>query len=344
MGLELAGPADQNVYIGVEELDQPGHYRAFPFFQTADSGSIQQDNFDVEGLSDFQHEPALTTFSDSEITRSFGAAVDSWTAGDLTFRLISQVGGVPDPDSADADALKSVLAPAVVAELTIDNRRSSAARKAFFGYAGSDPSANMRVWREKGLIGIGQGTSTAIATDSEGVLAGTAWQAEAILNVKHEENLPFMLGSLGLLVATVPAGEIRTFKFAVCFFREGTATTGLRARYLYRRWFGHIEEVAEFALTQADRIVNAGLDFERRLTSGLSVNRALMLSQATRSYYGCTQCLERSDGRALWVVHEGEYRMMNTFDLTVDQAFFELALNPGPSETPLTCTLSDTPT
>ena len=33
-------------------------------------------------------------------------------------------------------------------------------------------------------------------------------------------------------------------------------------------------------------------------------------------------------GRPFWVVNEGEYRMMNTFDLTVDQSFFELTLNP----------------
>ena len=34
------------------------------------------------------------------------------------------------------------------------------------------------------------------------------------------------------------------------------------------------------------------------------------------------------DGEPFWVVNEGEYRMMNTFDLTVDQLFYELELNP----------------
>ena len=328
IGLELAGPADQGVYIGVEEREQPGHFRALPFFQTAEAGSNQQDNFDVEGLSDFQYEPALTAFADAEITRTFGASVDQWIAGDLTFRIISQVGGVPDPETASAEKLKAVLTPAVIAELTVDNRRGSASRKAFFGFAGTDPTSNMRVWHEGGVTGIGQGTTTTIATDAEEIRAGTAWQPEAILNAKYEENLPFMLGNVGLLVGIVPPGQIRTFRFAICFFREGTATTGLRARYLYRRWFERIEEVATFALRQAPQFVRTGVEFERRLVSGLSIIRATMVSQAVRSYYGCTQCLERIDGRPIWVVHEGEYRMMNTFDLTVDQAFFELALNP----------------
>ena len=32
--------------------------------------------------------------------------------------------------------------------------------------------------------------------------------------------------------------------------------------------------------------------------------------------------------RPLWLVNEGEYRMINTFDLTVDHLFFELAWHP----------------
>jgi hypothetical protein len=52
-----------------------------------------------------------------------------------------------------------------------------------------------------------------------------------------------------------------------------------------------------------------------------------MLAQAVHSYYGSTQFLE-CGGKPLWVVNEGEYRMMNTFDLTVDHLFFELAQNP----------------
>ena len=37
---------------------------------------------------------------------------------------------------------------------------------------------------------------------------------------------------------------------------------------------------------------------------------------------------KESPHRPLWVVNEGEYRMMNTFDLTVDQAFWELKYHP----------------
>ena len=51
------------------------------------------------------------------------------------------------------------------------------------------------------------------------------------------------------------------------------------------------------------------------------------MAQGTHSHYGSTQLLW-SSSRPLWVVYEGEYRMMNTFDVTVDHLFFELAWHP----------------
>ena len=52
-----------------------------------------------------------------------------------------------------------------------------------------------------------------------------------------------------------------------------------------------------------------------------------MMAHAIRSYYGSTQLLE-ADHEPIWIVNEGEYRMMNTFDLTVDQLFYEMKMNP----------------
>jgi hypothetical protein len=321
LGLELAGPADEPVYVGVEE---PGGdtFRALPFFGHAESAAA---DFDVEGRSEFEREPAMTPFDDDEIERTMGAGVDEWRAGDLTFRIISPPQSVPDPTKEDA---RDALTPAVVVELTVDNRNGQAPRKMFFGYGGSDRSVGMRLLDEPGLTGVGQGTSIAIASADPGLWAGVAWQPEAILSPRRQQNLGFMLGSLGLIVGTVEPGEVRTIRFAVGFFREGTATTGIRTRYLYRRWFERVEDVLHHALARFDFAKELALAFDARLSSHLAPERAWMAAHSIRSYFGATQLLEREDGRPLWVVHEGEYRMMNTLDLTVDQAYFELALNP----------------
>jgi len=322
MGLELAGPADENVYVGIEDAEKPGHFWTLPFYEGSESAAI---DYDVEGLSDLRFENALQAFPDEAIVRRFGASVDEWEAGDLTFRIVSPPRSVPDPSLDDA---RDFVAPGLLVEIVADNRRGSSDRRVFFGYAGSNRAAGMRILDEPGLVGVGQGTSVAIATNCANVYAGLAWQPESILTPHLRENLRFMLGSIGLLVGTVAAGESRVFRFAVGFYRDGTATTGIPTRYLYRRYFDRVEDVLQHTLAHADQTLRDARTFDRELASRLSEDRCFMAAQAIRSYYGSTQLLERADGRPLWVVNEGEYRMMNTFDLTVDQAFYELAFHP----------------
>ncbi len=325
LGLELAGPADEAIYVGLEE-PEGGRYRALPFFEGGEEDRAEE--FDVEHLSDFSRPAATVPFADAEIARTMGAGVDEWRAGDLTFRLVSPVRSVPDPESADPAALRDAVCPAILAELTVDNRSGTRPRRAFFGYRGSDRAVGMRTLGEDGLVGVAQGLVTGIATLDEGVYAGLAFAPERILEPDADANLAFLVGNLGLLVGTVAPGEVRTFRFAVGFFREGTATTGIKTRYLYRRFFEDLEGVLRHALARFDDSLREARAFDEALASRLSPERAWMAAHAIRSYLGSTQLLEREDGSPLWVVNEGEYRMMNTFDLTVDQAFFELALNP----------------
>ena len=327
LGIELKGPADESLFIGLENLDVPGTYRALPFTDSIGHQAAAED-YDIEGLSDFQFPKAVYAFADGEIKRQLGACMDEWTAGDLTFRVASPLYKIPDPSSGNSNELKEALAPTIYAELTVDNSKGTAERKAFFGYGGSNRTNAMRTWSADGMTGIGQGRDIAIATDSEDVYAGAAWQPEAILNPRHQENVSFTLGSIALLVCTVPAGQKKTFCFSIAFFREGTVTSGLEARYLYRRWFDRIEDVAAFGLANCDQAFQKAEKIDRRIASKLSPTRAWMMSQAIRSYLGSSQALELADGRPFWVINEGEYRMMNTFDLTVDQLYMELALNP----------------
>lgn len=327
LGIELPGPACKPFFVGVECANRPNNFLALPFYEDTHAKN-KSEEFDVEGLGAFHRQAAINPFEDKAIERRMGPCVDEWKAQDFTFRIVSPVASIPDPDISDPRAVRDAIVPAIYLQLTLDNRAGLRSRKVFAGYQGSEPSQGMRILERDGLVGIAQGSTTAIATNELDVYAGLAFQPEAILMPSHPANLNFMLGTVGLLVGEVPAGEIRTFQFAVGFFREGTVTSGIETRYLYRRWFDHVEDVVVHALSQADRINESAAAFDARLSMKLSPDRYLMLGQAIRSYYGSTQLLERGDGRPLWVVNEGEYRMMNTFDLTVDQAFFELALNP----------------
>ena len=324
LGLELGGPANEHLFIGAESAQTPGDYDALPFF--GELRNVEAD-FDIEHMETEARASRVRPYKDDQIHRNFRAATDTWTAGDLTFRVLSPILPVPDPESGQEEALKTALCPAVLVELTLDNRKGQLDRKVFFGYQGSDRACGMRTLDVTDIVGVGQGLKTAIATTDD-MQPGIAWTPDAALEPGHPANRAFMLGSIGLLIGHVPAGETRTYRIAVAFHLSGTVTAGLPTRYLYNRWFNSIEDVARHALANFDHYTEKAKEADQTLEKGLSETQRLAVAHAVRSYYGSTQLLERQDGRPLWIVNEGEYRMMNTADLMADQAFYELRMHP----------------
>lgn len=327
LGLELAGPAQGNVWIGAESADGT-RFEALPFFAPAPDDRLR---FDREAVrTGAVGDRPLVAFPDASISRDMTAGRDTWSAGDLTFTVWSPTGGLPDPDTATPEQLRTAFLPAVFAELTLDNSGGTRSRRAYFGYQGTDRARGMRHLEPAGAVtaGVGEGTSTALTTGDDGVRSAIGFDLEDIVNSPSGENWGFGLGPAAALVVDVPAGTRRTLRVAVCFHRAGQATTGRKASYLYTRWFPAIEDVADHAARHfAELTARCERDAARFDAGHLGAPRRFMLAHAVRGYFASTQALDE-DGRALWVVHEGEYRMMNTFDLTADQVFFEAQQNP----------------
>ncbi len=326
LGLELGGPADENIFIGVETADG-GTFEALPFFATSADAAKR---YDVSG-DEAPRQGLVRAFAPERISREFGAACDTWRAGDMTFAIYSPIKPVPDPRRAAGAAMKAALVPAVYAELTVDNTKGRRARKAFFGREGGDVRYNTRRLDDVSggkFSGVGQGPVTAIVSDSPGVYSGCGFTMDKILNPGIPENLAFGLGGVGGLMAEVRAGKKKTFRFAICFHRDGNVTSGMASHYYYTRYFSSIEDVARYALAHWAEQKQLALDADRKIArAGLNPARHFQLCHAVRSYFGATEFLE-AEGEPFWVVNEGEYRMLNTFDLTVDHLFFELSQNP----------------
>ena len=326
LGLELGGPANENIFVGLE-THEGGTYEALPFFENSASAAKR---YDVAADAP-EAEGRVRAFPTGAITRDFGAACDTWRAGDLVFTIYSPIKPVPDPAKAGKAAMMAALVPAVFAELTVDNSSGRRARKMFFGYEGSDPRYNTRRLDDVSggrFTGVGQGPVTAIVSRSRGVYSGCGFTLDQCLHPDFAQNLAFGLGGVGALMAEVPAGKKKTFQFAVCFHRSGNVTSGLSSVYYYTRYFPDIESVARYALKEWQAQKRMALrDDETLREARLSEAQHFQLCHAVRSYYGSTEFLE-AEQRPFWVVNEGEYRMLNTFDLTVDHLFFELARNP----------------
>ncbi len=325
LGVELGGPAGDNVFIGSMGLESK-RCEMFPFDESSD---CDRERYVEDAGKEPGRQVEVRDFKPAAIKRDFRLGVDTWTAGGLEFAVFSPVESVPDPARAGKAELMRVLRPSVLAELTCDNRKGKETRRMFFGYApvgGNDAVRHLDAGR--GVRGVGQGQSTAIFTDDLDARPATAFTLQNILQEEHEFNYGQVLGNVAAIVADVPAGEVRTVRFAICFFRGGVVTTGLSARYFYSRYFKDIEAVGRYSLREFDAIRAAAVASDGLLAGAdLSGEQRWQMVHAIRSYYGSTQLLEH-EGRALWVVNEGEYRMMNTFDLTVDHVFYEMKMNP----------------
>ena len=323
-GMERTGPANTNVYIGMERRKGES-YESFPFFQ---GGEDESRRYDVEKEAVKKEEGFFDKIPYSEIERTFCAASDTWHAGDLEFTIYNQVRPIPEPENCDEEKLKETIVPAVLAELTIDNTGCQRTRKAFFGFDCVEARYGMRPFRGEKIRGIGQGGSLAIFSGDPDAHPAVGFCPECILTESDRENWMFQLGQTALLVLDVPADTRKTFHFAVCFYHGAQATYGIDTKYYYTKYFRNIEAVGEYALDHYDAIkekcLEANLAFDRE---DLTPEQRFMMWHAIKSYYNSSQLLMKEE-KPLWIINEGEFRMMNTMDLTVDQLFFEMKMNP----------------
>lgn len=324
-GLELDRPACCSLFAGVEG-EEKGEWHSLPFF--GGSSGPQASDFDQDGgqeLSPFR----LDTWPDEVISRTLTPCLDVWKADRFTLRVISPISSIPEPGKGQDEALAEVIIPSVCIELSFDNSQGSRPRRLFFGQQGGEASAGLRHAQAEELTGIWIGRRMGFFTDNQDAVSGIGFGPQNVLDPNDEQDLTCMLGACGMVMLQVPPGESRTLRLVGAFYHDGIATTGIATRYLYTSYFAGLEEVARAALRKFDHLSKRAQEADLELShSKLNQDQNFMLAHALRSYYGSSQLLVRQDGSPLWNVNEGEYRMMNTFDLTVDHLFYELKMNP----------------
>lgn len=316
--LENGKSSDENIYVGIERHGECGIFDALPFW---DHTRDELADFNVENNCSIR----LNPFPEESIARSLGVAVDTLSAGDLTLRIYSRHAAFPDPASAREKELRYACCPALVAELIVDNRQGERPRAAFFGGSFNRLDATYRLPN-----GFASGQAVAVTTpDPVRVLKG---HSPALIYSRPlataEEST---LGDTALLHFEAPPHTRAVFRLVIAFHRSGIVTTGEKMSYFYTRYFPELGDVAgfaqkEFARFQADALADDAAF--AAAAARLNAAQRFQLIHAIRSYYASTQLFRDQGGDAVWVVNEGEYRMLNTFDLTVDQLFFELRQNP----------------
>jgi hypothetical protein len=338
IGVEIGRPASQNIFIGVKQGDRlaPTPLRCLPFFKdNAASPTAAAMNFTLQGTNPVA-KFSIESYSAEQIIRSYAWATDSWQTPDFTFRIHTPFGSIPQPD-ADIETLRAALVPAIVATLEVDNRGGNQTKTAVFALDFIEPGARI-LPRESGALAPGavgfawkrsMGVLGAIESDhhddSARLFALQRWsvaQGVADVNPVHS------LGTCAGLAMEVAPGTKQTLVLAIGVYLDAIVTTDLEGRYFYTRLFSSLDDVLSSALRRSTEIRTASVALDAQLLdSGLSADQQFLIAHATRGYYGNTQLLDVA-GEPFWIVNEGEYCMMNTLDLAVDQAFWELEHNP----------------
>ncbi|MCX7027752.1 MAG: xylan 1,4-beta-xylosidase [Spirochaetes bacterium] len=267
-----------------------------------------------------------TNFGPDEIERRLSLSGETWRAGSLSFRVVSFFGEVPDPGIVTRASARSACRPSLLVRLGFDNTAGKSPMTGLFGMQGiSRPLSDSS---EGSLLGMAADSAFGFAvrpsTEIEEVMD---W---SVVDAAFDGDRPLRrLASEGGLRFRIGAGRKAEFTIALGVFRDGIITSGRRAHAYYSCLFKDIEDVLESALDEeAESLFRAERLDSILETSTLSEDRRFLIAHAAHSYSANTELLLSETGEPIFVVNEGEYRMMNTLDLTIDQAFWEARFSP----------------
>ena len=317
MALEKGSPADQSIFLGYRS--ESGLTKLFPFYENLVNDA---ERFSQDGSKE---ETKTVEFSDSEIKRNYKWGTDEFSAPGINFRIKTPFFSIPDPESASKESLKKASCPASFIEISISND-SDENWDGFFAIQGSTPWTPLSS-RDGNLKGIMSRDEMGFASDDESISEFIDFGIEQALAGTHKTP-NFLLGPIGGISFKVAPGAEKTVRIALGYYRDGDVVFNRSASYWYTQYFDSIESVFSYALKHYDDFLDIAQKADNDLLSyGLSEDQQFLIAHATRSYYGSTEWLVE-DGKPLWIVNEGEYLMINTLDLTIDMAFFELNFNP----------------
>lgn len=319
MGLELGNPFQGAVSVGYQ--DGKGKLHLLPFFKSSDHNEAERY---VECKDDDKTKNRII----HEITREYLWATDSFKSPEIQVDIMSPFFSIPDPETADQKELAFASCPAIQVRVTFKND-SDDNWKGFFAL---DIDKNHK-WTpiESHCSGVLKGAtsynSIGLATRDQNARGFLGFDIQSSMNRQY--NTPyFLLGTTAGLEVDVPAHGSETLNLVLGFYKGGVATYNREMSYYYTQHFTSLIQVMDYALEQRDRYLDEANKRDEELANkNLSDEQKFLIAHATRSYYGSTQWLWNGS-ESVWVVNEGEYLMMNTFDLTVDMIFFEMRFNP----------------
>ncbi len=296
----------------------------FPFYYNQGGGGVL---IAVSGGSGLQLLPFVASaasiatnahyFPEASVQRTLTPGTDECTIADagLAFTHYSPAWSMADLRTATLNEKKRYLLPATWLVFTINNTNSTS-EDFYFGLPVAATPKTFANGAYQGFV-LGE-AALAVQSGSCELLSGAQLTA-AFSGLT--QGFAFHLG--------VPAGQSRSLMVVIAYYRSAVLDARTGASYYYTSLYPSMDSVIDSAF---GGIGDAQLRCQQLATAmrhaGLNPYRQFLACQALHSYLADSACLIDPQGGVHWWEVEGQFNYINTFDLTVDLAFFDSYMQP----------------
>lgn len=317
MGMELSGPYPGEITIGY--VDANNTAKLLPLFEGSNSSEAERY---VEGKEGGGGRMAPI----QNISREYLWATDRIQGENVTLEINTPFFAIPDPEISQPAELAFSCCPVVHVSLRFSNP-SDTAITGIFALSIDHRWSSLGATTNGALTGAMSQERIGFATKTDGATCFIDFDAISAINRRHKTPA-FLLGPTAGIEIKIPANSEKTLELVLGFYKSGVATYNRAMQYYYTQHFQSLIQVLQYGLEKRDAYMEqVQLRNNELASTSLNDEQKFLIAHATRSYYGSTQWLWDGE-KSVWVVNEGEYLMMNTFDLTVDMLFFEMKFNP----------------
>ncbi len=276
------------------------------------SSGLQMLPFTVSNIS-----TRASFFPNASILRTLTPCTDLYNVagGNLTFNHYSPAWLMPDLSASTLSEKKRFFLPATWMVFTVNNTNSTP--EDF--YFGLPVPVVQKTFANGAYQGFAQGEAAlAVQSGTCDVLSGASLTAALD-----------RMTTGGAFHLTVPAGQTRTLSVVIAYYRSAIVDSRTGSKYYYTTLYPSIDSVIDAAFAGFGdaqiRCQQLAVAINR---AGLNPFRQFMASYALHNYMADTACLIDPQSRVHWWEMEGWFNFINTFDLTVDHAFYDCLMHP----------------
>ena len=263
--------------------------------------------------------PAGALVTEQETTRQLGACTDHWQMpGGVSWTHYTPVWAMTDWQAASAQEKRRFVLPVTWMQYHIDNRTGTEETRFLF-------SLQQAARRAQGWDGF-----DGYVVDGESSIAVKTGDAE-LLSADAAKQAFGVEGANSAFCIHVPPGQEKEVTFYVAHYKHGVESELEKQplTMMYDALYADINDILKTAQATFPAVVARCGEVDRKLAGSAEDDERKFLSADTLHSYQYNTILHATPAKVpVWGVIEGECSCINTFDLTVDHVFYELAMHP----------------